>query len=99
MDLQLGCKFGANITIRPLANKTHGGTGGYTSDGLTLRPVPGELFSFDGVHPSNRGHAAIVNETIEVINDTYGASIPPVDVGAIPEGLPQAVPTVDIASD
>lgn len=79
--------------------QTSGGTGGYSSDGLTLRPVPGELFSFDGVHPSNRGHAAVANETIEVINNTYGASIPPVDVSAIPEGLPQAVPTVDIAGN
>ena len=41
--------------------------------------MPGELFSFDGVHPSNRGHAAVVNETIEVINNTYGAGIPLVD--------------------
>ncbi|MDZ7771381.1 MAG: SGNH/GDSL hydrolase family protein [Balneolaceae bacterium] len=79
--------------------QTSGGTGGYSSDGLTLRPVPGELFSFDGVHPSNRGHAAVVNETIEVINNTYGASIPPVDVSVIPEGLPQADKPVQTASN
>lgn len=79
--------------------RTSGGTGGYSSDGVTLRPVPGELFSFDGVHPSNRGHAAVVNETIEVINNTFGASIPPVDVSVIPEGLPQASTPVQAASN
>lgn len=67
-------------------------SGAYTANGLTLRPVPGELFSFDGVHPSNRGHAAIANETIAVINDAFGAAIPTVNINRIPEGLPQAQP-------
>src|SRR5699024_2463521 len=40
-----------------------GGTEGYPADGLNLRPVPGEIFSFDGVHPSNRGSAILANES------------------------------------
>lgn len=72
--------------------QSSGGQGGYDEQGLTLRPVPGELFSFDGVHPTNRGHAIIANETIAVINDAFGAAIPTVNVSRIPEGLPQAQP-------
>lgn len=70
------------------------GEGGYEEQGLVLRPVPGELFSFDGVHPSNRGHAVIANETIQVINSEFGAAIPEVNIDHIPEGLPQHQPVV-----
>lgn len=72
--------------------RSSGGEGGYEEQGLVLRPVPGELFSFDGVHPSNRGHAAIANETIQVINREFGAAIPEVNINRIPEGLPQHQP-------
>lgn len=63
-------------------------SGGYQADGLTLQPVPGSLFSFDGVHISNRGAAVITNETIKTINDFYGASVQQIDVSDIPQGLP-----------
>ncbi len=62
--------------------------GGYSTDGLTLQPLPGSLFSFDGIHPTNRGASVIANETIKVMNSTFGSSIELIDVGDIPEGLP-----------
>ena len=36
----------------------------------------GPLFSLDGVHPSSAAHEAVTNATIDVINNTYGTSIP-----------------------
>lgn len=65
-----------------------GGEKGYQTDGVNLRPVPSELFSFDGVHPTNRGSAVLANETIKTINHHFGANIPPINVSKIPEGLP-----------
>lgn len=64
--------------------------GSITRNGLTLRPVPGELFSFDGVHPGNRGHAILANETIEVINNNYGTNVQTIDISTIPQGIPVA---------
>ncbi len=62
--------------------------GGYPADDLTLRPLPGSLFSFDGIHPTNRGAAVIANETIKVINNFYGANVEQIDITDIPEGIP-----------
>jgi|AntRauTorcE11897_2_1112592.scaffolds.fasta_scaffold02544_2 hypothetical protein len=62
--------------------------GSVSSNGITLAPVPGSLFSFDGVYPSNRGYGILTNETIEVINDRYGTDLRPVDISTIPQGLP-----------
>ena len=62
--------------------------GGITVDGVSLTPTPGSLFSFDGVHPANQGHGIVANLTIEAINDTYNANLPPVDVSEIPQGIP-----------
>ncbi|SMO66076.1 SGNH/GDSL hydrolase family protein [Fodinibius sediminis] len=64
------------------------GEQGITMNGITLTPVPGSLFSFDGVHPSNQGHGVVANLTIEAINDTYNASLPDIDLGTIPRGIP-----------
>lgn len=66
------------------------GETGYQTNGLNLRPVPGELFSFDGVHPSNRGSAVIANETIKAINQAYGGNINLINVAKIPQGFPVA---------
>ena len=50
---------------------------------LTFMDIPvtdrflGGLFSLDGVHPSNIGHALIANAFIERINTYYGVDIPP----------------------
>lgn len=62
--------------------------GGYDTGDLVLQPVPGSLFSFDGIHPGNQGSAVIANETIRVMNETFGSSVDELDVSDIPEGLP-----------
>lgn len=67
-----------------------GGSEGITSDGVTLTPTPGSLFSLDGVHPSNRGHAVVTNLTIDALNNTYNANIDKINISKIPEGIPVA---------
>ncbi len=68
--------------------QSSGGTRGYEANGLVLQPTTGSLFSFDGIHISNRGAAVVANESIKVINDFYGADIDQIDVSGIPQGLP-----------
>ena len=41
--------------------------------------IAGNLFSLDGVHPTPRGYAVIVNEMIKSINSTYNAAVPGLD--------------------
>lgn len=62
--------------------------GGVEIGSDTLRSVPGELFSFDGVHPSNQGHGIVANLTIEAINNTYNASLTDINLSTIPRGIP-----------
>ncbi|MDZ7658579.1 hypothetical protein [Fodinibius sp.] len=66
--------------------------GQYTdpNSSVTLQPTIGSLFSFDGVHPTNRGSAVIANETIKAINEAYNANIQRINVAKIPEGIPVA---------
>jgi lysophospholipase L1-like esterase len=40
----------------------------------------GGIFSLDGVHPSNIGHAVIANAFISTINDHFNSSIPEISV-------------------
>jgi len=42
--------------------------------------ITGGLFSLDGVHPSDVGHAIVANEFIKVINAKYNATVPFVNV-------------------
>lgn len=55
---------------------------GVRYNGLTLSPVfvTGGVFSLDGVHLTPRGYALVANQIIRSINDTYGSTIPEVDV-------------------
>ena len=53
----------------------------YNGGLLTSTYVTGGAFSLDGVHPSPRGYAFTANTIIDVINTTYNASIPKVDIG------------------
>ena len=55
------------------------GTGGITADFVT-----GGAFSLDGVHPTARGYALIANEIRQLIEDSYGANLPPIDPGSFP---------------
>ena len=54
----------------------------YTADFIT-----GNMFSLDGVHPSDRGYGIVANEYIKTINAYFNMNIPLVDVNALP-GLP-----------
>ncbi len=65
-----------------------GGSQGISQNGVTLTPVPGSLFSFDGVHPGNQGHGIVANMTIEAINNTYNANLPTINISTIPQGIP-----------
>lgn len=47
----------------------------FTTDFLT-----GGLFGYDGVHPTPLGYAVLANELIDVINQRFGADIPPVNL-------------------
>jgi len=47
---------------------------------LNIKYVEGGLFSLDGVHPNPKGYAIVANEFIKVINQSYGANIPLIDI-------------------
>ena len=46
--------------------------------------VTGGLFSLDGIHPTQKGYAAVANQFISVINDAYNAQVPMVDLNNYP---------------
>jgi lysophospholipase L1-like esterase len=66
--------------------------GQYTdpNSNVTLQPTIGSLFSLDGIHPSNRAHAALTNELIETLNSATNGDIDKINVSKIPEGIPVA---------
>lgn len=51
---------------------------------FTTDYITGGIFSLDGVHPSNRGHAIVANEFIKAINTKFGSNIPFIDVMSVP---------------
>ncbi|TNE73433.1 hypothetical protein EP331_04445 [bacterium] len=64
--------------------------GGIQQNGIGLAPAMGSLFSFDGVHPSNRGHGVITNFFIDAINNNFfngDEVIKHVNISWIPTGL------------
>jgi lysophospholipase L1-like esterase len=63
--------------------------GGLTVNGINYSTtyVEGNFFSLDGIHPTSQGYGIIANEFIKAINTKYNASIPLVDVSAIPGSL------------
>ena len=52
----------------------------YTADYIS-----GDLFSLDGVHPSDRGYGIVANEYIKVINASFGMNVPLVDLNSLPK--------------
>ena len=56
---------------------------GIPFDGGTLTStfVTGGAFSLDGVHLTPRGYALVANESIRAINQTYGSTLPTVNLG------------------
>lgn len=59
---------------------------GITVDGVFLNPdfSPNGVFSTDGIHPNARGTAILANEFLEVIESEFNATIPKIDVLALP---------------
>lgn len=67
--------------------------------GVALSPrFQGGLFSLDGVHPSNIGHALIANAFVDTMNSFFGFTIPPLSP-AILDQVALADPFVDKDSD
>ncbi len=64
-------------------------TSGLTSNGLkfTSDYITGNMFALDGVHPTTRGYGIIANQFIKVINATFNAEIPLVDVATLPNSI------------
>jgi lysophospholipase L1-like esterase len=52
----------------------------YTADYIS-----GDIFSLDGIHPSDRGYGIVANEYIKVINASFGMNVPLVNVSALPK--------------
>jgi len=64
-------------------------TTGIEVNGMTYNAnyISGNFFSLDGIHPTSQGYGIIANEFLKAINSKYGASVPMVDVSAIPSSL------------
>jgi lysophospholipase L1-like esterase len=58
----------------------------YTTDFLS-----GGIFSYDGVHPTSFGYALIAQEFVDAINETFGGSIPSIDLGPFVFGIPGGI--------
>lgn len=60
--------------------------GGIVYDGglLTSEFATGGAFSLDGVHPTPRGYAYVTNLILQAIDQTYGSTLPKVEVGTYP---------------
>ena len=43
----------------------------------------GGLFSLDGIHPTNTGHAILSNEIIKAMNRENAAGIPPLPIAVV----------------
>jgi len=58
------------------------GVPGIATGGIVLLPdfSPNGIISTDGIHPNPKGHALIANEIIKVLNQSFDADIPPIDI-------------------
>ncbi len=70
-----------HVDARALLNMVAKGGIPYDGGSLTSTFVTGGAFSLDGVHPTPRGYAAIANEIIDGINNTYTSTVPKVNIG------------------
>ena len=53
----------------------------YGSGGVSAVFAQGGAFSLDGIRPTARGYAVVANEIMQVIEDAFGAKLPPVNPG------------------
>lgn len=76
---QLGLAF---VDVNPELEAASGDGIVYDAILLTTEFVEGGVFSLDGVHLTPRGAAMVTNMVIEGINETYGATLSPVNISA-----------------
>ena len=67
----------ARAVLAEVASTGHAFNGGV----MTNAYVTGGCFSLDGIHLTPRGYALCANSIIDVVNSTYNASVPKVDIG------------------
>jgi len=72
----------ALLGLSPAAQAAADGIQGIIVDGVNLSPdfSPNGIISTDGVHPNPKGYALVANEIIRVINESFGAEIPLIDI-------------------
>ncbi|MAL17634.1 MAG: hypothetical protein CL670_14405 [Balneola sp.] len=75
----------ANGTFADLFGLSDGQLGIRVS-GTNLAPdfSPNGVFSTDGIHPNQRGNALLVNDVLETVESTFGATLPEVSVLNLP---------------
>ncbi|RYD59517.1 MAG: hypothetical protein EOP56_01240 [Sphingobacteriales bacterium] len=56
----------------------------YNGVGFTATFISGGVYSLDGIHLTPRGNALMANEIIKVLNTSYSAKIPMIDVNNYP---------------
>ena len=86
-DVNAGLPGNPNTTIGAFADLLGlDGELGIRVDGRLLSPDfgPNGIYSTDGVHPNIRGNAILANEFIKVMETSFGATLPKVDVIALP---------------
>ncbi len=73
------------LALSPAAVAGADGVQGIIVDGVSLAPdfSPNGVFSTDGIHPNPRGHGIVTNAIIDLINSSFGASIPKMNVLAL----------------
>ncbi|MFN3414341.1 MAG: SGNH/GDSL hydrolase family protein, partial [Thermoanaerobaculum sp.] len=61
---------------------------GYILGGIKLTAsfLTGGIFSYDGVHPQRLGYALVANEFVKLINSSFGARVPQVNLQKYLEG-------------
>lgn len=83
----------ALVDTNALLNTVH--TGGMVVGGQRLHTgFLGGIFSLDGIHPSNTGHALVANEFIHAMNSKLAAGIPRLALVQVAQDDPLVLPGV-----
>lgn len=78
--LDLSTEFGIPVVDinSTLSEINISGIDGFTGE-FVLKDPENTAFSLDGIHANNAGYAIIANRFIDVINQSFGMNIPPLD--------------------
>jgi lysophospholipase L1-like esterase len=71
----------AYVDVNEIIQELASGGIPYDEGMLTAEFATGGAFSLDGIHLTPRASALLANRMIEAINDTYGATVPKVNIG------------------